>query len=75
VAFTNAQKQARWREKRAAELSARPEVVEGELIAAAERDLSDPERGQLADQLADAAMGHLRRAQELVVLARRLRER
>jgi hypothetical protein len=56
-----------------AELRARPEVVEGELIAAAERDLSDPERRQLADKLADAAMGHLRRAQELAVLARRLR--
>lgn len=73
----NAGYQARWRAKRAAELKARPELVEGELIRAAGRpgDLSDQERQALADKLADAAMGHLRRAQDLAALARRLRER
>jgi hypothetical protein len=71
----NAGYQRAWRERRAAELRARPEVIEGKLIAAAERSraLSDPERRQLADKLADAAMLHLQRAQELAGLARRLR--
>jgi hypothetical protein len=70
----NAGYQTRWRERRAAELKARPEVVEGELIRAAERrgDFSDQERQALADKLADAAMGHLRRAQDLAVLAQRV---
>jgi hypothetical protein len=71
----NAGYQVRWRERRDAAMRARPEVVEGELIAAAERHaaLSDQERQALADKLADAAMGHLRRAQGLAALARRLR--
>jgi hypothetical protein len=52
-----------------------PEVAERELTVAAKRceRLSDGERHQLADRLADAAMGHLRRAQALAGLARRAR--
>jgi len=75
VVLTNAEKQARWRAKRAAERKARPEVIEGELIAAAgsSKDLSEEERRELADRLADAAMGHLRRSQQLAALARLLR--
>jgi hypothetical protein len=54
---------------------ASPEVAERELIQAAEGygQLSDQDRHQLADKLADAAMGHLRRAQDLAALARRVR--
>ena len=68
----NAVYQARWRERRDAAMKARPEVVEGALMQRAERcnALSDQERRQLADKLADAAMGHLRRAQGLAALAR-----
>src|SRR6516162_9696500 len=66
----NAVYHARWRAKRDALVRGHPEVVERELIAVAERceRLSEVERVALADRLADAAMGHLRRAQELAVL-------
>jgi len=71
----NAGYQARWRVRRAAALKARPEVVEGDLMQRAERSnaLSEQERLALADALADAAMGHLRRSQQLAALARRVR--
>jgi len=75
MALTNAQKQARWRAKRNALARGNPEVAERELLAAAERSdrLSVEERAALADKLADAAMDHLRRSQELAAVARRLR--
>ena len=75
MGLSNAQRQARWRVKRAAQLKTRPEVVELELTRAAEscKDLSAAERLALADRLAHAAMLHLRRSQELAALARRIR--
>ena len=71
--MSNAARQRRWRAKRAALVKA--EVTERELIAAAERceRLCYGERIALADQLADWAMGHLRRAQEFAAMARRVR--
>src|SRR5215468_5107581 len=68
MGLSNAERQARWRAKR-------PEVIEAELTRAAERcnDLPDADRLALADKLADAAMSHLRRSQELAQLARRVR--
>ena len=54
-----------------------PEVVERELLQAAERcergELSDRERIDLADKLADTAMDYLRRAQEIARVARKVR--
>ena len=75
MALTNAQRQARWRVKRDAREKLRPDVVERELLAAAERcgGLSDQARLVLADRIADAAMAHLRRSQELAQIARRIR--
>jgi hypothetical protein len=72
----NAVYQARWRAKREALVRSHPEVAEFELIHAAERcaGLSDGERQRLADRLADAALGHLRRSQELARIARRVRD-
>ena len=68
MGLSNAQRQRRWRARR-------PEVVEGELLQQAERcaGLADAERVVLADRLADAAMNHLRRSQELAAVARRVR--
>lgn len=61
----------------------RPEVIERELTRAVEVCLSLPHSGAnpgsdqdrlaLADKIADAAMHHLRRSQELAQLARRVR--
>jgi hypothetical protein len=75
MALTNAQKQARWRERRNALARANPEAAERELLQAAERSsrLPDRERIALADKLADAAMAHLRRSQELARLATKVR--
>jgi hypothetical protein len=75
MGLSNAQRQRRWRAKRAARLRGHPDVVEGELLVAAGRceRLSEEERIALADQLADVAMVHLRRAQELAAVARRVR--
>jgi hypothetical protein len=71
----NAERQARWRAKRNALARDNPEVVEGELLQQAERceRLSGEERLQLADRLADAAMVHLRRSQELARVAMKVR--
>ena len=68
MGLSNAQRQARWR-------SRRPEVLERVLLREAGRceQLSDGERGALADRLADAAMRHLRRSQELAAMARKVR--
>jgi len=72
---SNAQRQARWRAKRNALARSHPEVVERELLAAAERSdrLSEAERRALADKLADAAMSYLRRSQVLAAVARKVR--
>jgi hypothetical protein len=69
--------QARWRAKRDAAMKVRPEVIERELLQLAERSsrLPDQERLALADRLADAAMIHLRRSQELARLATKVRSR
>jgi adenine C2-methylase RlmN of 23S rRNA A2503 and tRNA A37 len=71
----NAVYQARRRAKRDALVKANPEVAERALLQAADRccELSEAERVALADRLADAAMGHLRRAQELARVAQRVR--
>ena len=75
MALTNAQKQARWRERRNALARSNPEVVERGLIAAAERcgGLSEEERTALADRLQDAAMRHFGRMHELNKLAIKVR--
>ena len=75
MALTNAEKQARWRARRNELARSNPEVAERELEQAAERcsHLPDQERLALADKLADAAMGHLRRSQELARLAMKVR--
>jgi hypothetical protein len=71
----NAGYQARWRAKRDALARGNPEVAERVLLKAAGRcgELSEGERERLADRLADAALGHLRRAQALAGVARLLR--
>jgi len=81
MGLSNAERQRRWRAKRNAlakqALVKRdgPEVVERVLVQQAERceRFSDQERTALADKLADAAMGHLRRSQELARLAMKVR--
>jgi len=71
----NAGYQARWRARREALVRRRPEVVDAALLEAAEGcgGLSEQERQQLADRLADMAMAYLRRSQVLAALARRVR--
>ena len=71
----NAGYQRVWREKREALVHSNPDVIERELLQAAERSLRLPaeERAVLADKLADEAMGHLRRSQELARVAMRVR--
>lgn len=71
----NAVYQARWRARRDELARTHPEVSERRLMEAAERcgRLSDGDRVALADKLADLAMAHLRRSQELALLARRVR--
>jgi len=71
----NAGYQARWRARREALLRSHPEVAERDLRQAAEGScrLPDQERIALADKLADAAMAHLRRSQELARVATRVR--
>jgi hypothetical protein len=75
MGLTNAQKQARWRARREALVRSHPQVVEGELIRAAERcgGLSAEERRVLADRLQDAAMRHLWRSHELNWVATKVR--
>jgi len=71
----NAERQARWRAKRNALARSHPDVIERELVQAAEgfERLPERERLQLADRLADAAMVHLRRSQELSRVAMKVR--
>jgi hypothetical protein len=60
MGLSNAERQRRWRTKRDALARSHPDVVELQLMQEAERCelLSGPERADLADKLADAAMRH-----------------
>ena len=65
MALTAAEKQRRYRERQSAPTSSRPDLIEQALLQEVERG----KRGELAD----AAMRHQRRAQELAEIARKLR--
>jgi hypothetical protein len=75
MALIPAEKQARYRDRLKAQAQARPDLIEEALVEEAERcaELSDEERAALADKLADIAMRHLRRAQELTKIAQKMR--
>jgi hypothetical protein len=77
MALSPGEKQRRYRERQADRMRSSPDVIEGELMAKVERaergELSDDERAALADKIGDIAMRHLRRAQELSAIARKLR--
>ena len=75
VALTPAEKQQRYRDRRKAATQMSPDAVEDALVEEAERyaELSSEERAALANKLADFAMRHLRRSQELAELARMVR--
>jgi len=75
MGLSNAERQRRWRERRNALARGHPDITERALLQQAERceQFSDQERTALADKLADAAMGHLRRSQELARLAMKVR--
>jgi hypothetical protein len=77
MALTNAQKQARWRERRNAIARANPEVVERALLEEAARceQLSAEQRVVLADKLADLANRHLWRAHKLARVGIEIQER
>jgi hypothetical protein len=70
MAFTNAEKQRRYRERQKAK---DPRMIEAALLAEAERRLSDKKRIALADKIADAAMDFQWRAIRLSKLAYKLR--
>jgi hypothetical protein len=73
--LSNAERQARWQAKRKALVQAHPDLIEGALVQDAERceELPSEQRAALADKLGDIAMRHLRRAQELSEMARKVR--
>src|SRR5215467_993198 len=77
MALTNAQKQARYRERRKIMQDNCPEVIEGALLRDAERaerdELSFEERGLLADKLVDVAMRHLWLSHKLAKIAEKIR--
>jgi hypothetical protein len=77
MTLTNAQKQARWRERRNALARANPEAVERALLEEAARceQLSAEQRVVLADRLADLANRHLWRAHKLARVGIEIRER
>jgi hypothetical protein len=72
-----AEKQKRYRERQSALASSRPDLIEQALLQDVERcergELSVEECAAIADKLADAAKQHLRRAQELAEIARKVR--
>jgi hypothetical protein len=72
-----AEKQKRYRERHSALASSRPDLIEQALLQDVERcergELSVEECAAIADKLADAAKQHLRRAQELAEIARKVR--
>src|SRR5262249_16953577 len=71
----NAVYQARWRARRDELARTHPEGSERRLLGAGGGwgRVADGDRVALADKLADLAMAHLRRSQELALLARRVR--
>jgi hypothetical protein len=77
MALSNAEKQARWREKRDALARSNPDVVERALLREAERaergELSAAECFALADKLMDAANAHFRCMRKLAETARKVR--
>jgi hypothetical protein len=75
MALTNAQKQARWREKRDTLARANPDATECALLLEVERcdQMSDGERIALAEKLADLAKDFLWRAHRLSKMAHKLR--
>jgi len=75
MGLSNAARLRRWREGRNALARSHPDVVERELLQAAERceRLSGEERTALSDKLADAANRHLWRAHELSRVAMKVR--
>jgi hypothetical protein len=79
MGLSNAEKQRRWRERRNALARASPEAIEAAFLQDVERcergEMSEEERIALADRLADQGMAHLRLAQRLTTMARRVRSR
>jgi hypothetical protein len=77
MALTPAEKQKRYRERQSALALHRPDLIEQALLQEVERgergELSVEECAAIADKLADAAKEHLRRAQELAEIARKMR--
>jgi hypothetical protein len=75
MALTPAEKQQRYRDRRKVATQMSPDAVEDALVEEAERcaELSSEERAALANKLADIAVRHLRRSQELAELARMVR--
>ena len=75
MALTNAQKQARWRERRNTLARANPDVIETTLLEEAERceQLSADERAVLADKLVELANRYLWRSHKLAEMARKVR--
>jgi len=72
-----AERQRRWRAKRDALVRTNPEVIERALLQEVERcergELSNRERLDLANKLADVAMRHQWRATEFARVARKVR--
>jgi hypothetical protein len=75
MALTPAEKQRRYRERQAAQTAERRDVIEAALLAQVERagELSDDERGALANKVADLAKQLQWRATKLAKLAEKLR--
>ena len=75
--MSNAERQRRWRAKRDALVRTNPEVIERALLQEVERcergELSNRERLDLANKLADVAMRHQWRATEFARVARKVR--
>jgi hypothetical protein len=77
MVLTNAQKQARWRERRNALAQTNPDVVERALLEEAARaeQLSAEQLVALADRFANLANRHLWRAHKLARVGIEIRER
>src|SRR5262249_32198642 len=77
MGLSNAERQKRWRQKRDAQARANPEVIEQALLQDVERaergELSEQQRVELANRLADTANRLLWDAQRLARLARKVR--
>jgi len=77
MALTPAEKQRRYRERRKAADQTNPDAIEHALMLEVERyeqgELSDQERNNLADRLADLAKKYLWRAHRLSQIAVKVR--